>query len=135
MRIRRFKVPHLNKVLIMGHLGHDPSVTPTTNSKVAKFTVAVPESFTDSNGEKQKRTEWFRVSAWGKLADLCVTYLKKGDPVYIEGHQRTSEWVGKDGEKKKSSEVVAEEVQFLRSKPREEEKPTTPDDESGDLPF
>ena len=76
----------INKVILVGNLGADPELRYTASgTAVAKFRIATSESFTDKQGQKQERTEWHRITAWGKLAEICGQYLAKGKMVYIEG--------------------------------------------------
>jgi single-strand DNA-binding protein len=105
----------INKVIIVGRLGKDPEIrsTPQGNT-VAKFTVATDEKFTDRTGEKQERTEWHNIAAWGKLGEICGQYLKKGKLVYIEGSIRTDSWDDKEsGQKKYRTEIVANTMKML----------------------
>lgn len=103
----------VNKVIIIGNLGADPEVRFTPGGQaVANFRIATSESWADKNGQKQERTEWHRVVVWGKLAELCGEYLKKGRQCYVEGKIQTREW-DKDGVKTYVTEVVANEVLFL----------------------
>src|SRR5690554_7863187 len=91
----------LNKAMIIGRLGSDPEVRYTqSNTAVATLSIATSERFKDSNGEYQERTEWHRVVAWSRLAEICQQYLKKGSLVYIEGPIQTRSWEDKDGQKK-----------------------------------
>ena len=104
----------VNKVIIVGHLGADPEVRYTQSGQaVASFNVATSENFTDKNGERQERTEWHRIVAWAKLAELCGEYLRKGRQVYLEGRLQTRQWDDKDGNKRYTTEIVAQNVQFL----------------------
>jgi single-strand DNA-binding protein len=80
---------------------------------VANFSVATDESYKDRNGERQKRTEWHRITAWGKLAEICQQYLKKGTMVYIEGRIQSREWQDKEGQKRTSFEIVATNFRML----------------------
>jgi single-strand DNA-binding protein len=80
---------------------------------VANFTLATNESWTDKNNQKQERTEWHRIVAWGKLAELCGEYLAKGRQCYVEGRLQTREWTDKEGKKNYTTEVVANSVVFL----------------------
>lgn len=106
----------VNKVIIVGNLGKDPEVRFTpAGQAVCNFTVATDEEWKDKAGEKQKRTEWHKVVVWGKLAELCGEYLKKGRQCYVEGRLQTREYE-KDGQKHYSTEVVASEVTFLGGK-------------------
>jgi single-strand DNA-binding protein len=104
----------INKVIIVGRLGTDPEIKHTQNSQVvARLSVATSENWTDKSGQKQERTEWHRVVVWGKLAELCGKYLSKGRQVYVEGRLQTRSWEDNQGQKKYSTEIVANTVQFL----------------------
>ena len=105
----------LNKVILIGNLGKDPEIRSTPQgTSVAKFTVATDERFTDKSGEKQERTEWHNITAWGKLGEICGQYLKKGKLVYIEGSIRTDSWDDKEsGQKKYRTEIVANTMKML----------------------
>ena len=104
----------VNKVILIGNLGRDPELkyTPQQNA-VANFTVATNEQWMDKSGAKQERTEWHRVVVWGKQAEICQKYLKKGRQVYIEGSLTTREWTDRDGNKRTTTEVRAQRVQML----------------------
>ena len=105
----------INKVILVGRLGKDPEIRSTPQgTTVAKFTVATDEKFTDRAGEKQERTEWHNVVAWGKLGEICGQYLRKGKLVYIEGSIRTDSWDDKEsGQKKYRTEIVANTMKML----------------------
>lgn len=105
----------INKAIIVGRLGKDPEIRSTPGGQsVAKFTVATDEKFTDRAGEKQERTEWHNVVAWGKLGEICGQYLRKGKLVYIEGSIRTDSWDDKEtGQKKYRTEIVARDMKML----------------------
>lgn len=105
----------INKVILIGNLGADPEVRFTPSGQaVANFRIATSESWNDKNtGQKQERTEWHRIVVWGKLAELCGEYLKKGRQCYVEGRLQTREWTDKEGKKNYTTEVVANTVQFL----------------------
>ena len=104
----------INKVILVGRLGKDPEIRSTPNgTSVAKFTVATDEKFTDRAGEKQERTEWHNIVAWGKLADICERYLTKGKQVYIEGRLQTRQWEDQQGQKRQTTEIVAQNMQML----------------------
>ena len=104
----------VNKVLLIGRLGNNPEIRNTnTGTAVANFNLATSESWNDKTGQKQERTEWHRVVVWGKLAELCEKYLAKGRQCYIEGRLQTRSWDDKDGNKRYTTEVVANTVQFL----------------------
>lgn len=104
----------VNKVILIGNLGKDPEVRFTpSGAAVSNFNIATNESWTDKSGQKQERTEWHRIVVWGKLAELCGEYLKKGRQCYVEGRLQTREWTDKEGKKNYTTEVVAQSVQFL----------------------
>lgn len=104
----------VNKVIIVGNLAADPEMRYTsTGTAVAHFRLATNETWTGKDGKKEERTEWHRVTAWGKLGEICGEYLSKGRQVYIEGKLRTSSWETKEGEKRYSTEINASDVVFL----------------------
>ena len=106
----------VNKVMLLGNLGRDPEVRFTPSGQaVANFTIATNESWTDKSGQKQEKTEWHRIVVWGKLAELCGEYLKKGRQAFIEGRLQTREWTDKENKKNYTTEIVANNVQFLGS--------------------
>ena len=136
----------VNKAILIGRLGRDPEVRYTNQgSQVTNFSIATDEAWTDRNGERQKRTEWHRVVTWGKLAEICGQYLKKGSQVFIEGRIQTREWEDREGNKKYTTEVVAREMKMLDSKGAVDsrvEEPPLPDEpfesaggEDDDIPF
>jgi single-strand DNA-binding protein len=105
----------LNKVILIGHLGADPEVRYTANgTAVAKFNLATGESYTDKDGNRQDKTEWHRIVAWRKLAEICGQYLTKGRLVYVEGSLQTTSWE-KEGVKRYTTEIVARDMQMLDS--------------------
>lgn len=107
----------LNKAMLIGRLGQDPEVRYTqSNTAVANFSLATNERYKDRNGEWQERTEWHRIVAWGRTAEICQEYLKKGSLVYIEGPIQTREWEDKDGQKKYTTEIKALTMQMLDSR-------------------
>ena len=104
----------VNKVIIVGNLGKDPELRHTPQGMaVASFPVATSESWNSKDGQKQSRTEWHRIVAWGKLGELCSKYLAKGRQAYVEGRMQTRSWEDKEGQKRYTTEVVATTVQFL----------------------
>jgi single-strand DNA-binding protein len=104
----------INKVILIGNLGRDPELRYTQGGQaVANFTLATSERFSSKDGEKQERTEWHRIVAWGRTGELCAQYLSKGRSVYLEGRLQTREWEDKEGQKRKTTEIVATTVQFL----------------------
>lgn len=106
----------INKVILLGRLGHDPEVKYTPDgTAVTSFSVATSQQWKDKEGQKQERTEWTRVVAWRKLAEICAQYLAKGRQVYIEGRMQTRQWE-KDGVTRYATEVIANEVLFVGSR-------------------
>jgi single-strand DNA-binding protein len=103
----------VNKVIIVGRLGADPETKQVGNGgTVARLSVATSENWVDKEGQKQERTEWHRIVVWGKLAEICGRHLAKGRQVYVEGRLQTRSWED-NGQKKYSTEIVANTVQFL----------------------
>jgi single-strand DNA-binding protein len=106
-----------NNVKLIGHLGQDPEVRQLEKgNKVASFSLATGDVYTDKEGKKKEQTEWHNIVAWGNLAELCEKYLKKGREVAIEGKLTYRSWEDKNGVKHTSAEVVANEMLFLGGK-------------------
>ncbi len=105
----------VNKVILLGHLGADPEVRYTQGgTAVANLRIATNESYNDKNsGERIEKTEWHRVVAWGKLAEIVGQYLTKGRQVYVEGQLQTRQWQDKDGNTRYSTEVRASDLVML----------------------
>ena len=108
----------VNKVILLGNVGSDPELKYTTNGTgVSNFSIATNETWMDKDTkEPQQRTEWHRIVAWNRLAEICNQYLKKGSKVYIEGRLQTRSWEGQDGQKRYTTEIVAGEMQMLDSR-------------------
>ena len=105
----------LNKAMIIGNLGRDPELRHTqSGSAVCNLNIATSEKFKDKSDEWQERTEWHRVTVWGRQAENCEKYLAKGSQVYVEGRIQTREWQDKDGVTKCTTEIIAQTVQFLK---------------------
>jgi len=135
--------------IIVGNLGKDPEMRYTPSGQaVTSFSVAVNDDYTSSNGEKVKRTIWYRVSAWGKQAEICNQYVKKGSKVLVEGRLTADPatggpriWTGQDGSARASFEISAQTVRFLSSRgdgaAAEVQADAAPDDAGGDpnIPF
>lgn len=103
----------LNKVMIIGNLGRDVDMRYTPGGKaVASFSVAVNRKFTRGDGSKDEQTEWFNVETWGKTAEFCAAYLRKGRMVFVEGRLQTDTYE-KDGATKYFTKIVAQEIQAL----------------------
>ena len=107
----------LNKVMLIGRLGRDPELKSTASgSSVANFSIATDESWKDKEGNRQEKTEWHRIVAWTKLADICGQYLTKGKLVYIEGALQTRSWEDKEGNTRYVTEIKAFRMSMLGSK-------------------
>ena len=105
----------VNKVILLGNVGSDPELKYTTNGAgVSNFSVATNETWMDKNtNERQERTEWHRIVVWGKQAEHCGEYLSKGRSVHCEGRLQTREWEDREGQKRFTTEIVADRVTFL----------------------
>ncbi len=104
----------VNKVILIGNLGANPEVKYLSNgTTVANFRMATTENWVNRSGEKSTLTEWHRVVAFGRLAEICGEYLNKGKQVYIEGRLRTRAWEDKEGNKRSTTEIVAARMQML----------------------
>lgn len=106
----------VNKVIIVGNLGSAPEVRYTQSGQaVSNFSVATSDRWTDKDGNRQQRTEWHRIVVWGKQAENCGKYLKKGRSVYIEGRIQTRDYADpKDSTQKRYvTEIIASQIQFL----------------------
>jgi len=141
----------LNKVLLIGHLGKDPEVQHLDQGvTLAKFSIATSESYT-KDGQRVDQTEWHNIVVWRKLAEIAEKYLKKGSLIYLEGKIRTRSWDDKEGNKRYTTEIVADTFSMLDKKsdsqneaPQEvaqKQEPTAVEESSGseetldDLPF
>ena len=141
----------MNKIIVIGNLGKDPEMRYTPNGQaVTSFSIASNRKYTTATGEKREETEWFNVSAWGKLGETCNQWLTKGSQVYVEGRLRSRTYEGRDGQTRFVNEINLTDVQFLgraqgggdedgpygfdggESSPGEEAPPM---DEVDDLPF
>ncbi len=104
----------LNRATIIGRLTRDPEVRTTpTGKSVASVSVATGRTWTDSNGQKQKESEFHNVVMWGKLADVVGQYLRKGAKLYVEGRIKTRDWTGQDGVKRYRTEIIADNMIML----------------------
>lgn len=104
----------LNLTQIIGNLGADPELQQTSTGRtVTRFRVAVNQSWRDDEGQLQEKTEWFRVAAWGRQAEVVQQYLSKGSPVYVSGRLETRSFEGDDGATRYMTELVARDVIFL----------------------
>ncbi len=115
----------LNKMLLIGNVGSDPEMRYLPNGNpVTTFSIATNRRYTTSDGERREETEWFRVSAWGRLAEQVNQYVTKGKRVYVEGRLKSSPWIGNDGQARAGNDITANQVLFL-------DRAGAPDAESG----
>ena len=120
----------VNKVILVGNLGQDPDVKYLpSGDPVCNFSVATTDSWRDKEGNKQESTEWHKVSFFGKVAEICGQYLKKGSAVYVEGSIRTRKWQDKEGNDRYTTEIKGDRMQMLGGK-----KPESGDAPSGEAP-
>lgn len=119
-RLWALEIVMLNKVMLIGNLGADPEVRYTQNgTAVATFSLATTERWKGQDGQTQEHTEWHRIVAWKRLAEICGEYLSKGSKVYIEGKLQTRKWKDQSGVDRYTTEIVAWEMKMLS--PRKEE--------------
>ena len=102
-----------NRVQLIGHVGQDPEIKQLESGRVANFTIATNDSYTNAKGEKVEQTEWHRVSAWGKTVDIIEQFLTKGSHVAVEGKLTHRSYDDKDGNRRYITEVIANELVFL----------------------
>ena len=128
-----------NKIMVIGNLGNDPEMRYTANGNpVTSFNIATNRSYTGSDGERVTETEWFRVSAWRQLAELCNQFLAKGRLAYVEGRLRSNKWESPaDGQTRCSHEITADKVLFLDRTPSAESASnmTSPEEGAENLPW
>ncbi len=104
----------VNKAILLGNLGADPEIRYTpSGTAVTNFRIATSETRTNKDGQKETKTEWHRIVAFGRLAEICGEYLAKGKQIYIEGRIQTRSWDDKDGNKRQTTEIVANTMQML----------------------
>ena len=104
----------LNKVMLIGNLTRDPETRTTPQGiPVTTFSIATNLTWKDQSGNRQSKAEFHNIVAWGKLAEICGQYLTKGRRAYIEGRLQTRDWVGQDGVRRYSTEIVAENMIIL----------------------
>ncbi|MDP2795232.1 MAG: single-stranded DNA-binding protein [Sulfurisoma sp.] len=113
-------MPSVNKVILIGNLGADPEMRQLPGGEsVANLRLATTDAWKDKDGDKQEATEWHRVSFFGRQAEVCGQYLKKGSQIYVEGSVRTSKWKDKDGQDRYSTEIRGDRMQMLGSASRD----------------
>jgi len=140
----------VNKVILVGNLGADPEIRYTpSGTAVANLRLATSETRTNKEGQKETKTEWHRIVTFGKLAEICGEYLSKGRQIYIEGRIQTRSWEDRDGNKKYTTEIVANSMQMLGTKDQagsatggaggtggaKPPEAAPPDEEIDDIPF
>src|SRR3972149_9107762 len=107
----------VNKAILIGSLGKDPEVRYMPSGEaIANITLATTDTWKDKSGEKQERTEWHRVSFFGRQAEVVGEYLKKGSQIYVEGRIQTRKWQDKEGQDRYTTEIVADEMKRLGGK-------------------
>lgn len=109
----------LNKAMLIGNVGRDPEVRyleGNNGAKVATFTLATTERYRDRNGETRENTEWHNIVAWRNTADVVERFVKKGTQLYIEGRIRTRSWDDQSGNKRYTTEIIADNLQLLGKK-------------------
>ncbi len=112
----------INKVILVGRLGADPEVRYTADgAMVTTFRLATDEQWKDKSGERTQKTEWHRIVAFRKLAEICGSYLSKGRLVYVEGRLQTRAWEDKEGQKRFTTEIVASNMQILDRGPSKDQ--------------
>jgi single-strand DNA-binding protein len=108
----------INKVTLIGNLGKDPEMRYMPSGEaIANLTLATTDNWKDKTGAKQEKTEWHRISMFGRIAEVAGEYLKKGSSVYIEGRLQTRKWQDKDGQDRYTTEIVANEMKMLGGRP------------------
>ena len=132
----------INKVILIGNLGADPEVRyAQSGTAVANFRIATTETWRKADGEREELTEWHRIVAFGKLAEICGQYLSKGMRVYIEGRLQTRKWEDRDGNQRFTTEIVAREMKMLSPRTgggqqqQQLEEPPFPEPMDDDVPF
>jgi single-strand DNA-binding protein len=104
----------VNKVILIGNLGRDPEMRYLpSGDAVANFSIATTEKWKDKSGEMQEQTEWHRIAFFGRLAEVCGEYLRKGSSVYVEGRLQTRKWTDKDGNERYTTEIRGDRMQML----------------------
>jgi single-strand DNA-binding protein len=104
----------VNKVILIGNLGRDPEVRYLpSGDAVANFSIATTDKWKDKNGDMQEQTEWHRIAFFGRQAEICGEYLRKGSSVYVEGRLQTRKWTDKDGNERTTTEIRGDRMQML----------------------
>jgi single-strand DNA-binding protein len=122
----------VNKVILIGNLGRDPEVRYLpSGDAVANFSIATTDKWKDKNGEMQEQTEWHRISFFGRQAEICGEYLRKGSSVYVEGRIQTRKWTDKDGNERTTTEIRGDRMQMLGGRGGGSAEMREPPDSSG----
>jgi single-strand DNA-binding protein len=134
----------VNKVILLGNVGQDPEIRYTTSGEpVANFSIATTDQWKDKNGEKQERTEWHRIVAYKKMAEIIGQYVKKGDPIFIEGSIQSNKYKDKEGIERTAFQIRLETMRMLGSrgksdtqqKPEYQQPSGNFDDFEDDIPY
>ena len=140
----------VNKVILIGNVGRDPEVKyGADNNAIANLSLATSEQWKDKSGAKQEKTEWHRISFFGKLAEIVGEYVRKGSQIYVEGRLQTRKWQDKDGQDRYTTEIVADRMQMLggrasngndptpaaEANPKPQRAPSKFDSLESDIPF
>lgn len=128
----------VNKVTLVGNVGTEPEVKELTNGSVATFSLATSERYKDKSGQKQEKTEWHNIVAYGNVVDVIKSYVNKGDKLYIEGSIHTRKWEDKDGNTRYSTEIKLRDLTMLgggSTAAKSEPVAAGVDDGDDDLPF
>lgn len=112
----------VNKIILIGNLGNDPQIR-VGDHVIANLSLGTSRKWRDKDGNVQQETEWHRVSAFGRLAEIISQYVRKGDPIYIEGRLRTRKYEDKQGIERWTTEIIADQLQLLRQKDDKDAKP------------
>ena len=116
----------INRIILLGHVGDDPTTNTVNESKVSKFSLATTEKWKDREGNPKEETTWFNIVFWGGVAGVVESYVKKGSKLYIEGKVKNRSYDDKDGNKRYISEVIGSNLQMLDSKPKEDNAAYSP---------
>ena len=132
----------VNKAIIVGNLGRDPELKEHSNGLIAKLSIATTRRYKSKDGNYVNETEWHNVLFFGRVAEICRDYLKKGSCVYVEGRLRTRKYQAKDGSDRYVTEIVGETLQMLDRRNQDEQQQSQPqqgqatqDNFDSDVPF
>lgn len=126
----------MNKAILIGNIGKEPELKKVGEVSCCTFTLATNKNYKDKNGEWQQKTEWHNIVAWRTTAEYAAKYLKKGNLTLVEGEITTRSWEDQQGNKKYTTEIIADRVQLLEKKAKDDTAPATgSEDDGSDLPF